>query len=53
MTGNVSAWTLITLVFAGTMLALLITNVTFTQNLINSLTKVWKWAVNSMMGGNG
>ena len=48
-----SVWQLATLIVLGVILANLIINPNATDTLFGVIEKVYKWAVNSMMGGNG
>jgi hypothetical protein len=50
---SVSIWQLATLILVGIIVANLIVNPSFASSAIGFFTKVYKWAVNSMMGGNG
>lgn len=50
--GGLNIWTLAVLIAAGIILANLIVNPNASKTLFDALGKVWKWAVNSMMGGN-
>lgn len=49
---NVSVFSLAILIAAGVILANLIVNPGAAQALFGFLEKVWKWAVNSMMGNS-
>jgi hypothetical protein len=48
-----NVWHLMALLALGAILANLIVNPSATTTLVGYIDKVYKWAVNSMMGGNG
>lgn len=48
-----SVWGFATLIVVGVIIANLVVNPGFATTFFSTVKKVYQWAVNSMMGGNG